>query len=106
MGRNTGRGGAVEYDMADVYVDASSTMSTMDDSGLDPDQYSVETRRTITRLYREEIRTVENIRYDLMVEILLWIDREPEFQTTRGAVLFFLPGECGWTIIIFDDTNS
>ena len=92
MSRNQGRGGTMEYDMSEVYVDASSTRSTMDDSGLDPEDYSIQTRRTITRLYREDTQTMDRIRQDLMVDILLWIDRDVEYQKTRGAVLIFLPG--------------
>jgi len=60
--------------------------STVDRSGLDADKYKLKTRSTVTRMYPDRVNM------EIIVELLKFLDSDPEMSRVEGAVLIFLPG--------------
>ncbi|KAK3103438.1 hypothetical protein FSP39_019253 [Pinctada imbricata] len=79
----TGRGG--EQTKTDVYW-TTQNISRIDQTSLSPDDYSLQTRNTVTRL------NPDYINMDIIVDLLVYIDKDSEFSDMEGSVLIFLPG--------------
>ncbi|OWF52378.1 ATP-dependent RNA helicase Dhx29 [Mizuhopecten yessoensis] len=79
----TGKGG--EQTRVDVYW-TKENVSKIDRTNLCPDTYSLRTRNTVTR------SNTDRINMDLIVELLCYLEKSPEFSQMEGAVLIFMPG--------------
>ncbi|XP_053396907.1 ATP-dependent RNA helicase dhx29-like [Mercenaria mercenaria] len=61
-------------------------ISTIDQTNLSADKYSLKTRNTITRM------NMKRINMDLIVDILVYLNKSDHYSHLDGAVLIFLPG--------------
>ncbi|XP_038045525.1 ATP-dependent RNA helicase DHX29-like [Patiria miniata] len=61
-------------------------ISTLDESGLDPDSYSKRTRQVLTRL------NWDRINMDLIMELIFFLGEDSSYRSIGGAVLVFMPG--------------
>ncbi|XP_022087054.1 ATP-dependent RNA helicase DHX29-like isoform X2 [Acanthaster planci] len=79
----TGKGGQTK----DVQVSwDTQDISTLDESGLNPDVYSKRTRQVLTRL------NWDRINMDLIMELIHFLGEDPFYGSIDGAVLVFMPG--------------
>ncbi|XP_033752111.1 ATP-dependent RNA helicase DHX29-like isoform X2 [Pecten maximus] len=79
----TGKGG--EQTRVDVYW-TKENVSKIDRTDLCPDTYSLRTRNTVTR------SNTDRINMELIVELLCYLEKSPDFSQVEGAVLIFMPG--------------
>ncbi|XP_069133013.1 ATP-dependent RNA helicase dhx29-like isoform X2 [Argopecten irradians] len=79
----TGKGG--EQTRVDVYW-TKENVSKIDRTDLCPETYSLRTRNTVTRT------NTDRINMELIVELLCYLEKSPEFSKVEGAVLIFMPG--------------
>ncbi|XP_060072709.1 ATP-dependent RNA helicase DHX29-like isoform X2 [Ylistrum balloti] len=79
----TGKGG--EQTHVDVYW-TKENVSKIDRTDLCPKTYSLRTRNTVTR------SNTDRINMELIVELLCYLEKSPEFSQVEGAVLIFMPG--------------
>ncbi|PIK57382.1 putative ATP-dependent RNA helicase DHX29 [Apostichopus japonicus] len=54
--------------------------------GLNPDKYSSRTQKCLERMHPSKINV------ELIIELLLYLDKDPTYAAIDGAVLVFLPG--------------
>ncbi|KAK2151742.1 hypothetical protein LSH36_353g09030 [Paralvinella palmiformis] len=61
-------------------------LSRVDLSDLDSGQYSLKTRNIVTRM------NPKRVNLELIMDLIVYLDEDPEYSSIDGAILVFLPG--------------